>query len=174
MQADPRLLYVLIGLVSGLASGVFGVGGGVLIVPALMYVAGFSQLRATGTSLAVLLPPMGRRGARGARRRSVSASGIRRICNRHRHLADRRRLAGHRFTLIQSTVKPVIDLGDVLPGEDPVQNGHGPLHGGLAGARRQDIARAKHAKGIVRRDISPEQTAEASTPSAVHSRPICL
>jgi hypothetical protein len=38
---------------------VFGLGGGVLIVPGLMYFAGFSQARATGTSLAVLLPPVG-------------------------------------------------------------------------------------------------------------------
>jgi uncharacterized membrane protein YfcA len=50
---------VLIGLVSGLASGVFGIGGGVLIVPGLIYLAGFTQHRATGTSLAVLLPPVG-------------------------------------------------------------------------------------------------------------------
>ena len=53
------LALVLIGLVSGLASGVFGIGGGVLIVPGLIYLAGFTQHRATGTSLAVLLPPVG-------------------------------------------------------------------------------------------------------------------
>jgi uncharacterized membrane protein YfcA len=38
---------------------VFGIGGGVVIVPTLIYLAGFSQHRATGTSLAVLLPPIG-------------------------------------------------------------------------------------------------------------------
>ena len=38
---------------------VFGIGGGVVIVPALIYLAGFTQHRATGTSLAVLLPPIG-------------------------------------------------------------------------------------------------------------------
>jgi uncharacterized membrane protein YfcA len=38
---------------------VFGIGGGVLIVPALVYLAGFSQHSATGTSLALLLPPVG-------------------------------------------------------------------------------------------------------------------
>jgi len=53
------LLLLLIGGVSGIASGLFGIGGGVLIVPALVYLAGFSQHRATGTSLAVLLPPIG-------------------------------------------------------------------------------------------------------------------
>ena len=52
-------IFIIIGLASGIASGVFGVGGGVLMVPALIYLAGFSQHRATGTSLAVLLPPIG-------------------------------------------------------------------------------------------------------------------
>lgn len=60
MQVDPRWwMYALTGVASGLASGLFGIGGGILIVPALLYFAGFSQLRATGTSLAVLLPPIG-------------------------------------------------------------------------------------------------------------------
>jgi uncharacterized protein len=53
------LLFVLIGVLGGIASGLFGVGGGVVIVPALIYWAGFSQHVATGTSLAVLLPPIG-------------------------------------------------------------------------------------------------------------------
>jgi uncharacterized membrane protein YfcA len=52
-------LLLLIGLVGGIASGLFGVGGGVVIVPALIYWAGFTQHMATGTSLAVLLPPIG-------------------------------------------------------------------------------------------------------------------
>lgn len=37
----------------------FGIGGGVIIVPALIYLCGFSQLKAQGTSLAILLPPVG-------------------------------------------------------------------------------------------------------------------
>jgi len=53
------LLFVVIGLAAGILSGVFGIGGGVVIVPALIYLAGFNQHRATGTSLAVLLPPIG-------------------------------------------------------------------------------------------------------------------
>ena len=53
------LLFVVIGALGGVASGLFGIGGGVLIVPLLIYWAGFSQHRATGTSLAVLLPPIG-------------------------------------------------------------------------------------------------------------------
>lgn len=52
-------LFVAIGLLGGLAAGLFGVGGGIVIVPALIYWAGFSQHMATGTSLAVLLPPIG-------------------------------------------------------------------------------------------------------------------
>jgi len=50
---------VLIGLVAGTLSGMFGIGGGIIIVPALIYGLGFSQRLATGTSLVVLLPPVG-------------------------------------------------------------------------------------------------------------------
>lgn len=53
------LLFVIIGTLGGIAAGLFGVGGGIVIVPALIYWAGFSQHMATGTSLAVLLPPIG-------------------------------------------------------------------------------------------------------------------
>ena len=49
----------LIGVCAGVISGFFGLGGGLVIVPALVYFAGFSQHRATGTSLAVLLLPVG-------------------------------------------------------------------------------------------------------------------
>ncbi len=53
------LTFVIIGIFGGIAAGLFGVGGGIVIVPALVYWAGFSQHKATGTSLAVLLPPIG-------------------------------------------------------------------------------------------------------------------
>jgi uncharacterized protein len=53
------VLMILIGLFSGIASGIFGIGGGVMIVPALIYLAKFSQHAAIGTSLAILLPPVG-------------------------------------------------------------------------------------------------------------------
>lgn len=53
------LIYVIIGLLAGILSGLFGIGGGVIIVPALIYLCGFSQLKAQGTSLAILLPPVG-------------------------------------------------------------------------------------------------------------------
>lgn len=60
MPCEPMtLVLLLIGLAGGVLSGIFGIGGGVVIVPALIYLAGFSQHRATGTSLAVLLPPVG-------------------------------------------------------------------------------------------------------------------
>ena len=62
------LLFVIIGVLGGVAAGLFGVGGGVVIVPALIDSAGFSQHQATGTSLAVLLPPIGL-AATGAPRR---------------------------------------------------------------------------------------------------------
>ncbi len=50
---------IVIGAIGGVAAGFFGIGGGLVVVPALVYFAGFSQHRATGTSLAVLLPPIG-------------------------------------------------------------------------------------------------------------------
>lgn len=53
------IFFMLIGIVAGVLSGMFGIGGGVIIVPALMFLCGFSQLKAQGTSLAVLLLPVG-------------------------------------------------------------------------------------------------------------------
>lgn len=59
MPNPSFLLLVFIGSIAGLLSGLFGIGGGVVIMPALIYFAGFDQHRATGTSLAILLPPIG-------------------------------------------------------------------------------------------------------------------
>lgn len=56
---SDTFLFVVIGIVGGIFAGLFGVGGGIVLVPALIYAAGFSQHKATGTSLAVLLPPIG-------------------------------------------------------------------------------------------------------------------
>jgi uncharacterized membrane protein YfcA len=50
------LKYVLIGLLAGLLSGLFGVGGGTVIVPLLVLLCGFDQRLASGTSLAAILP----------------------------------------------------------------------------------------------------------------------
>ncbi|HEX9935062.1 MAG TPA: sulfite exporter TauE/SafE family protein [bacterium] len=59
VQHASILIFVLIGITAGLIAGFFGLGGGLIIVPALVYFAGFSQHAATGTSLAILLPPVG-------------------------------------------------------------------------------------------------------------------
>lgn len=55
--------FLAIGLAAGGLSGLFGIGGGVVIVPALVLVARFIPERATGTSLAALLLPVGGLGA---------------------------------------------------------------------------------------------------------------
>jgi uncharacterized protein len=53
------LLYVALGLIAGVLSGLIGVGGGVIIVPALVLIFGLSQHEAQGTTLALLVPPIG-------------------------------------------------------------------------------------------------------------------
>ncbi|HEX8550259.1 MAG TPA: sulfite exporter TauE/SafE family protein [Abditibacteriaceae bacterium] len=53
------IVLLLTGIVAGIAAGFFGIGGGLIIVPALVYFNGFSQHKATGTSLAALLLPVG-------------------------------------------------------------------------------------------------------------------
>jgi uncharacterized membrane protein YfcA len=52
-----------IGLIAGVFAGMFGIGGGLIIVPALIYLFNFKALEATGTSLAALIPPVGLLGA---------------------------------------------------------------------------------------------------------------
>jgi len=52
-----------IGLVAGVFAGMFGIGGGLIIVPALIYLLGAKELEAIGTSLAALIPPVGLLGA---------------------------------------------------------------------------------------------------------------
>lgn len=53
------IVYLLIGLAAGIMSGFLGIGGGIIIIPALTMLLGFSQQQAQGTSLALLLPPIG-------------------------------------------------------------------------------------------------------------------
>lgn len=50
---------ILIGAAAGVFAGLFGIGGGIIIVPALILLAGFPLVRATGTSLAAILLPVG-------------------------------------------------------------------------------------------------------------------
>lgn len=52
-------LAILVGVLIGAISGVVGIGGGILIIPALVWLFGMSQLRAQGTSLGALLAPVG-------------------------------------------------------------------------------------------------------------------
>ena len=53
------ILYVLLGLIAGALSGLIGIGGGVIIVPALVFLFGLSQHQAQGTTLALMVPPIG-------------------------------------------------------------------------------------------------------------------
>ena len=57
------LLFLAIGLGAGLLSGLFGIGGGIIIVPALMMAGRMQPSTATGTSLGALLLPVGALGA---------------------------------------------------------------------------------------------------------------
>jgi uncharacterized membrane protein YfcA len=55
-QGAPRLALVVVGATAGVLSGLFGVGGGVLMVPAMVLLLGFAQHRAHATSLAAIVP----------------------------------------------------------------------------------------------------------------------
>ena len=52
-------LFLLVGLFGGVFSGIFGIGGGAIMIPALVYMFGLTQHQAQGTCLAILLPPIG-------------------------------------------------------------------------------------------------------------------
>lgn len=59
----PHLTLLGIGLVAGVLAGMFGIGGGLIIVPALLLIVKLKELEAIGTSLAALIPPVGLLGA---------------------------------------------------------------------------------------------------------------
>lgn len=59
MTVQLVLLLVLIGFSAGILSGLVGVGGGIIVVPALVFFLGFTQQEAQGTSLGLLLLPVG-------------------------------------------------------------------------------------------------------------------
>ena len=59
MSAESIMLLMTVGLAAGILSGLVGVGGGIIIVPALIFFLGFTQLQAQGTSLGLLLLPVG-------------------------------------------------------------------------------------------------------------------
>ena len=53
------IAYLILGLLAGTFSGVIGIGGGVIIVPALIFLFGFAEHQAQGTTLALMIPPIG-------------------------------------------------------------------------------------------------------------------
>jgi uncharacterized membrane protein YfcA len=59
MDLSTLLILLAIGLIAGVVSGFVGIGGGLIIVPALVYFLGMGQHMAQGTSLAMMLPPIG-------------------------------------------------------------------------------------------------------------------
>lgn len=59
MTIQTIIILGLIGVFAGFLSGMIGVGGGIVIVPALVYFLGLSQHMAQGTSIALMLPPIG-------------------------------------------------------------------------------------------------------------------
>ena len=59
MNTFTIIMLILIGLASGTLAGLVGVGGGIIIIPALVYILGFTQKEAQGTSLGILLLPVG-------------------------------------------------------------------------------------------------------------------
>ncbi|MBU3959103.1 MAG: sulfite exporter TauE/SafE family protein [Candidatus Omnitrophica bacterium] len=54
-----QLLYIVLGLVAGISAGIFGIGGGTILIPLLVFIFGLSQHQAQGTTLAVMIPPIG-------------------------------------------------------------------------------------------------------------------
>ncbi len=60
---NPTFIHLVTGLVAGVLAGLFGIGGGIVIVPMLIFLAGMSPITATGTSLGALLLPVGALGA---------------------------------------------------------------------------------------------------------------
>ncbi|MBN2864348.1 MAG: sulfite exporter TauE/SafE family protein [Bacteroidales bacterium] len=59
MSVTTLLILILIGLLTGALAGMLGIGGAIIMVPALVFIMGFGQHLAQGTSLAVMLPPIG-------------------------------------------------------------------------------------------------------------------
>jgi uncharacterized membrane protein YfcA len=59
MSITHLIILIVIGIISGLLAGVFGIGGAIIVIPALVFILGLSQHDAQGTSLAFMLPPVG-------------------------------------------------------------------------------------------------------------------
>ncbi len=59
MSVSMLLLLLLIGVITGVMAGMLGIGGAIIMIPGLVFLMGFNQQMAQGTSLAVMLPPIG-------------------------------------------------------------------------------------------------------------------
>jgi len=59
MSTTMLLILVVIGIITGVMAGMLGIGGAIIMIPALVFLLGISQQSAQGTSLAVMLPPVG-------------------------------------------------------------------------------------------------------------------
>ena len=53
------ILYLILGFATGVFSGIFGLGGGIIVIPALVFIFGLTQHQAQGTTLAMMVPPIG-------------------------------------------------------------------------------------------------------------------
>ena len=59
MNTMSIFLYLLLGLITGILSGLIGIGGAIIIIPSMVLVFGMSQHMAQGTTLALMVPPIG-------------------------------------------------------------------------------------------------------------------
>ena len=59
MTTSIILILIAIGIITGVMAGMLGIGGAIIMIPALVFLLGISQQTAQGTSLAVMLPPVG-------------------------------------------------------------------------------------------------------------------
>ena len=59
MNTTHLIILIIVGILSGMLAGIFGVGGAIIVIPALIFFLGMDQHDAQGTSLAFMLPPVG-------------------------------------------------------------------------------------------------------------------
>lgn len=59
MSISTLIILILIGFTAGVFSGMIGIGGGIILIPALIYFLKLDQHTAQGTSIAIMLPPIG-------------------------------------------------------------------------------------------------------------------
>jgi len=59
MSISMIVILIVVGIITGVMAGMLGIGGAIIMIPALVFLLGISQQTAQGTSLAVMLPPVG-------------------------------------------------------------------------------------------------------------------